>query len=215
MEINEIPFGNPERSNSAYLHRDNYLDSLLTELKNYPFPVNDSEETATEIQQIINANTKLYSDEILLKRFEVYDTLFESHMVESLVVNGIPKEKVEELINSVKEDIKPLLLKLKYYYQRIRPVQLSKIIGKELNPYDSLSANTPSYPSGHVFQSRVYAEVLGNTYPEFYQSLQELATDIMWSRIYMGLHYPSDCDFADYVAQIVCNHPDFKKKYRL
>jgi hypothetical protein len=215
MNINEIPFGNPERSNLKYLHSDNYLDSLLPELKSYPFPENDSEQAATEIQQIINANTKLYSDEPLLKRFEVYDTLFEQHMVESLVVNGVPKEKVQALIDSVKEDTKPLLLKLKFHYQRIRPIQLSKIIGKELNPYNSLSANTPSYPSGHVFQSRIYAEVLGNTYPEFYKSLQELATDIMWSRIYMGLHYVSDCEFADYVAQVVCNHPDFKKKYRL
>jgi hypothetical protein len=57
--------------------------------------------------------------------------------------------------------------------------------------------------------------VLGNKYPKYWRPLQDLADDIIKSRIYLGLHYQSDCDFAHYMADSVLNHPDFKKKYKL
>jgi membrane-associated phospholipid phosphatase len=84
-----------------------------------------------------------------------------------------------------------------------------------LYPFESQTSNTPSYPSGHAVQSILYAEVLGNKYPKFYKQLQALAADISESRLAMGLHYPSDVIFAEYVTELCLNHPDFKKKYRL
>jgi hypothetical protein len=44
---------------------------------------------------------------------------------------------------------------------------------------------------------------------------EDLADDITKSRIYLGLHYQTDCDFGYYMADLVLNHPDFKKKYKL
>jgi len=61
----------------------------------------------------------------------------------------------------------------------------------------------------------LYCEVLGNIYPQYYQSLQNLAEDISNSRLYLGLHYQSDIDFSKYCAELVLNHPDFIKKYKL
>jgi hypothetical protein len=37
----------------------------------------------------------------------------------------------------------------------------------------------------------------------------------MWSRQYMGAHYPSDNEFALYAAEVVMKHPEFAKKYKL
>jgi hypothetical protein len=45
--------------------------------------------------------------------------------------------------------------------------------------------------------------------------LKELADDISVSRLYMGVHYPSDTEFANYVVDVVLSHPDFRKKYKL
>lgn len=215
MHINELQYGNPDRKNFYYLNTATYLDTLLPELQSLPFPANDSEETKAELQELVNTTNQLADNEELAMRFDLYDTSFEKYMAESLAQSGVPLGDVDVLLQSIKNDIKPLLVKLKYHYQRVRPYQLSKMLGMELISYKSTAADSPSYPSGHAFQSRVYAEVLGNRYPQFHKALHDLATDIMWSRIYMGVHYMSDCQFADYAASVVCNHPEFRKKYKL
>jgi hypothetical protein len=215
MNINEIPFGNPDRISLNYLNKESILDSLLDELKSHPYPLNDSEKAKQEVTEIAVASLNASENNEILDKFRIYDSLFDTYILDSLSKNGIKKEDVQKLIDDINQDILPIIVKLKYHYQRIRPLQLSKILDISLIPHQSLSANNPSYPSGHTIQSRVFAEVLGNRYPQFYKPLHELATDIMWSRLYMGVHYPSDCQFGDYVAKVICNHPDFKKKYKL
>jgi hypothetical protein len=214
MNINDIPFGNPTRDVVKYLHKECILDSLLEELKNHPYPENDSEKTKTEILELAMATDSVTNPEVVQK-FSLYDTMTDKYFVNILEKQNINKLEVEETIKNIEEDILPLIVKLKYFYQRIRPLQISKILNINLIPFESLTSNTPSYPSGHTIQARVYAEVLGNKYPQFYKPLHELATDVMWSRLYMGVHFPSDCQFADYVSQVIINHPDFKKKYKL
>lgn len=213
--VNELQYGNPDRRNNIYLQTESYLDSLLDELTNYPFPKNDSDETKAEIQELITLTNQVSLNQDLINRFDIYDKEFEEYMTQSLVNSGVSLAEADVLLQTVKTDTKPLLVKLKYHYQRVRPYQLSKMLGMELISYASVAADSPSYPSGHAFQSRIYAEVLGNKYPQFHKALHDLATDIMWSRMYLGVHYPSDCQFADYVAQVVCGHPEFKKKYKL
>jgi hypothetical protein len=215
ISINEIPYGNPDRLSIVYLKKDTYLDTLLEELKNSPFPLNDSEKVKTELQEISVAIQNTSNTPEILEKFKIYDSVLDTHIIDSLVKQGVDGAELKKMIDDLNEDVLPLITKLKYHYQRIRPYQLSKLYDISLIPYPSLSANTPSYPSGHTIQSRIYAEVLGNRYPKFYKALHELATDVMWSRLYMGVHYPSDCQFGDYVAQVICNHPDFKKKYKL
>ncbi|MBM3201305.1 MAG: hypothetical protein FJZ56_02730 [Chlamydiae bacterium] len=215
MHINELQYGNPDRNHFYYLNKTTYLDTLLPELQSFPFPANDSEETKAEIQELINTTNQLADNEELVRRFDLYDNSFEKYMVEILAQSGIPFGDVDVLLQSIKDDIKPLLVKLKYHYQRVRPYQLSKMLGMELISFKSTAADSPSYPSGHAFQSRVYAEVIGNQYPKYHKALHDLATDIMWSRVFMGVHYLSDSQFSDYVASVVCNHPEFKKKYKL
>ena len=37
--------------------------------------------------------------------------------------------------------------------------------------------------------------------------------DVAYSRLYLGVHYPSDNDFAIEIAKEILKHPDFTKKY--
>lgn len=215
MQVNELRFGNPNQKHLVYLKTENYLDSLIPELSSFPPPANDSEEAYNEIKQVIDNISFLEKDEQLQRRFDLYDQDFEDYMVERLVNAGADKEEVQKTIIELHKDIVPLLVKLKYTYNRVRPYQLSFYKGFKLNPFRSKSADSPSYPSGHAFQSKVYAEVLGNIYPKFYKALNELASDIAWSRLYLGVHYPSDTQYAIYVAEVVLKHPDFRKKYKL
>lgn len=214
--MNELSFGNASRKNLIHINTENYLDSLLSELKNYPYPANDSEAAKKEINDLVAATQQLSISPEFEKRFVVYDNGFENYIINSLVKVGVPADEVTAIVKSLHDDISPLLMKLKYFYQRVRPQQLAYLLGiYTLNPYDSVSANTPAYPSGHALLSKVYAEVLGNKYPKYYKALTELATDIMWSRIYMGLHYTSDCNFSTYISETICNHLEFKRKYSL
>lgn len=214
MSINLV-FGNPSRESLKTLREENYLDSLLTELKNYPPPSYDSPEQEQELAQLVTLTDSLYADTPAEERYRYYDNDFEKYIVTILQNAGVSKTEVEQIIQEVRADINPLLMKLKYHYQRIRPYQLAIYFNSPLYPYLSSSSNTPSYPSGHAYQAKIYCEVLGNKYPQYYQSLNQLAEDISVSRLYLGLHYHSDIEFGRYCADLVINHPDFKSKYKL
>jgi hypothetical protein len=210
-----LTYGNPSRNFLPYLKTESYLDSLLPELASYNFPSNNGQDVIDEINQLINYTNTLSSDEIAQKRYKLYDEDFENYFINVLSNVGIDRQEITDTIKQIHDDIVPLLVKLKYHYQRVRPFQLSHILSMRLYPFESKTANTPSYPSGHSVQSKIYADVLGNKYPKYYQNLQALAADIAESRLAMGIHYPSDVLFGEYVSELVVNHPEFKKKYRL
>lgn len=215
MQLNDIKFGNPNRQHLIYLSSENYLDSLLPELSSYEFPPNESEKAKEELELLTQYTDFLANDEKLKRRFELYDLEFESYIIERIINQGADEKEVKELIIELHKDIVPLLVKLKFNFNRPRPYQLAYYVKPEFHPFRGKSADSPSYPSGHCYQAKIYAEVLGSRFPHYYQALQELATDIMWSRQYMGLHYPTDSEFALYVSDIVLKHPDFRKKYKL
>ena len=210
-----LSYGNPSRQFLPFLKTETYLDSLLGELASYPYPSNNGQDVIDEINQLINYTNTLSSDETLQKRYKIYDEEFEEYFINSLSNSGADRALITSLIKEIKKDIYPLIIKLKYHYQRVRPYQLSHILSMRLYEFDSKTANTPSYPSGHGIQSKVYAEVLGNLYPKFYKKIQELAEDIGNSRLSMGIHYPSDLLFGEYVSELIIKHPEFKKKYKL
>lgn len=210
-----LSYGNPSRKYLPFLKTDSYLDSLLGELASYPYPNNNGQDVIDEINQLINYTNTLSSDENLQKRYKIYDEDFEEYFVNVMSNAGADRDEVEQIVKEIKRDTYAFIIKLKYHYQRVRPYQLSHILSMRLYPFDSKTSDTPSYPSGHSIQSKLYAEVLGNRYPKFYNKLQDLAADIYQSRLAMGLHYPSDCLFGEYVSELVLNHPEFKKKYRL
>jgi hypothetical protein len=208
-------YGNPSRNYLPYLKTESYLDSLLPELASYPFPSNNGQDVIDELNQLINYTNTLSSDEIVQKRYKLYDEDFEDYFVNVLSNVGINRQEIIDTIKQIHDDIVPILIKLKYHYQRVRPYQLSHNLSMRLYPFESKTASTPSYPSGHSVQSKLYADVLGNKYPKYYKNLQALAADIAESRLAMGLHYPSDVLFGEYVSELAFNHPEFKKKYRL
>jgi hypothetical protein len=210
-----LSYGNPNREYLKPLKEETYLDTLLPELQNYPPPSADSSEAQNEINAVISLCDSLYSDKVAEQRYLFYDTEFENYIINVLAEAGVSKEEVENIVKQLHDDIVPLLLKIKFHYQRIRPYQLAFYYNLPLFPYTSKTISSPSYPSGHTYQAKIYCEVLGNKYPQYYQSLQRLSEDISLSRLYLGVHYHSDIEFGKYCADLVLNHPDFKSKYKL
>ncbi len=210
-----LTFGNITRQLLPFLKKESYLDSLLIELNNYPHPDNNSQDVINEINKLIELTDSIANKEDIQKRYKLYDENFECYIMNVLSNTGIPKEEIEAVMKDIHADITPLLVKLKYGYQRVRPIQLSYMLQMMLVPYHSKSCDTPSYPSGHTLYANIYCKVLGNKYPKYYNPLMQLADDITDSRMSMGLSYYSDCTFADYISSCILSHPEFKTKYRL
>ena len=215
MNLDEITFGNPNIEQLAYIQKESYLDYLFEELSTYTFPKNSSEATKEELNQIVDCLATLEGKEEYIKRYKTYDAHLKKYFIDGLVKGLENEDEVKVLVNDIMEDIKPLLVKLKYHFQRPRPNQLAQYYKLKLFPYQSISADSPSFPSGHSFQGRILTEVLGNRYPKTYSFMQKVFKDISYSRLYMGLHYQSDIDVAIFSADRVLADKEFKQKYKL
>jgi hypothetical protein len=208
-----LVFGNPTIEIAPLLKKSTYLDSLTNEINSYTPPANNSTESQQELQALVEYVNNLSQNPALIERYNLYDKGLSSLFAEKLDKVGI--SDTFNLIKEIEEDITTILVKTKFHFQRIRPYQLAYYYNVPLYPFPSVTANTPSYPSGHAFQATVIGNVLGNNYPTFFRPIMELVDDICNSRMYMGLHYESDIKFGKYMADLVVNHPDFKAKYKL
>jgi hypothetical protein len=215
MNIDSVTYGNPTQEQLEYLTKDSYLNYLFDDLVAYTFPKNSSEATKEELNDLVDKIEILKSNENHLKWYRIYDRGFKSYFIEGLKKEGIDEKEAIELVYSIVEDTKPLITKLKYYFQRPRPFQLSEYYKLKLFPFESKSADSPSFPSGHSFQAKVVTEVLGNRYPSLYSAMIRIFDDICYSRVYMGLHYQSDIDVGIFCAEKVLTDLEFMRKYKL
>lgn len=215
MNLDSVTYGNPTQEQLEYLSKESYLDYLFDELVPYRFPKNSTEATKEELNQIAESIEVLKKNENHLKWYRIYDRGFKSYFIEGLKKEEVDEKEAIELVNSIMEDTKPLLVKLKYYFQRPRPYQLAEYYKLKLFPFESRSADSPSFPSGHAYQGKIITEVLGNRYPQLYANMQKVFSDICYSRLYMGLHYQSDIDVGIFCAEQVLTDLTFMGKYKL
>ena len=212
MDLNQVTYGNPTKEHKVYLEEDSLVDDLFLKLKEDFFPTNDSELVKDELNEIVDYVNSISDEEnkAFLTRYKAYDRSLIQVITTTFKQKGFD---VENLCEDIISDIKNLLYKLKYFYQRPRPYQLAQYYKLKLFPYNSFSASTPSYPSGHTLEAYVILNVIADKNPNEYQFCREMIDDIAYSRLYLGLHYPTDNDFAKEVAKEILKHPKFTQKY--
>ena len=113
-------------------------------------------------------------------------------------------ERVSESVRELDQMIASNLVTLpiyvtKYSINRARPAQVNSAI----RVLTSKTADTPAYPSGHAFQAYYLAHVLSKSYPHKTEELWRLADECALSRVYAGLHYPSDNQFSKTLVKIL------------
>jgi hypothetical protein len=197
MNLNQVTFGNPTKQQKEIFEEDCFVDNLFIKFKENYFPLNDSELVKDELNEIVDYVNNINQEEnnFFLRRYKAYD------------------RNLRQAVSTTVNDIKGLICKLKYFYQRPRPNQLAQYYKLKLFPYDSYTANTPSYPSGHTLEAYVILNVIANKYPNEYQFCKDMIDDIAYSRLYLGLHFSSDNDFAKEIAKEILKDPKFTKKY--
>lgn len=86
----------------------------------------------------------------------------------------------------------PIIMNLKYQYNRARPEQLAPFFGLTINVQKTSTHQTPAYPSGHTAYTAFAAYLLSDMYPRFSSEFFRQVGVAGYARCLQGVHYPSD-----------------------
>jgi hypothetical protein len=209
--INQVRFGNPSLQDYHNMKIKNYLDQVLPYLTTFHPPGNATGATKNELNQLIE-----YVSASRPGGKEIFDNSLVPFL-NNLYTNNYPEAQadIEATTQQIVNDVLPVITKLKYYFQRPRPLQLAYYFNLQLFPTFSYFTSSPSYPSGHATLAMVLGNVLGNRYPETFDAMQEFITDVSESRLYMGVHYPTDNQMAVIICKAIVTNKEFQVKYGL
>ena len=162
-------------------------------------PQNNSETTKKELVYLSNLTRSRSSSQVDLIKLvdEEPNDLF--HQTLKKLNLEFPKEIFDKSWNI----LKPIILNLKHRHNRPRPYQLSEKYGIEINLFDSKTAQTPAYPSGHTAYAAFAGSMLATLYPQHTSEFYELINLAGRARILQGVHYPSDNDASMVIASVL------------
>lgn len=156
-------------------------------------PENNSEITREELKRLAKLTTNRTD-----KQLEI--SMLVDNKVEDLFIPylekynlSFPRKTIEKLYDTV---IFPVVMNLKWQYNRPRPYQLNTKLGIDIDHIETETHNTPSYPSGHTAYGAMLAAFLSEIYPSHSSSFYELANMVGFARKIQGVHYSSDNDAA-------------------
>lgn len=208
--IKDLKYGRVNREDLEYLmNSDEILSKVIKQFKDNPYP--ETKETKKEIEAIISVQKKAMSNQ----NWKTYlnfskDADEDLHETISAHLHKLNIEISPELLESFNDEIGLIITSLKIHYNRPRPYQVAYYTEQELNPFETVSGNSPSYPSGHACQGWFTCLYLIKKHPEKKAELETLAKMIENSRVILGVHYPSDNLFGKKIAETIVNIPNFE-----
>lgn len=141
-------------------------------------------------EQIQFANTAEISEN------ELYDKFIR----ENLGIN-IPTN----FVNSIIDQIDPVIFYFKKYFNRSRPEQFAKKINMPFQYGISAEIKHPAYPSGHALDSYIMEHVMTQLRPDMISQISDFCKNMRESRLDVGLHYPSDNVISKIIAKEIIN----------
>jgi hypothetical protein len=212
--LDTITWGNPTIRGKELIEQKSIFDKHIPKLIEFSFPKNSSKATREELNILVDYTNLLNSNDEYKKRYQVYDQSLEKTFAQVIIDQNLGDRGIQ-IIDKLIDECLPFLAKLKYHFQRPRPFQLANYYKLKLFPHISYSGYSPSFPSGHTFQASLICYVLGNNFPEKFDYFEKLAKDIELSRLYLGVHYPSDNDFSLYCVEVITKDKEFREQFSI
>jgi len=213
--IENLAYGNVNRDNLKYLNKDSLFTNYIDVFADNPYP--NLKETEKEIEKIIEVQNT-YIQKPNWRKYKRFMEACDDNIKELLYIRlnelGVPfsKDNSTEL-EKIQEQCGELIMELKVFYNRARPYQIGYYTGQEIHPFNTISGNSPAYPSGHAFQSRFLLKIVAFNFPQHKEKIKKLADDVALTRIVMGVHYPSDNAFGFQMADKLATYPQIRDKY--
>jgi hypothetical protein len=213
--MTELRYGNLTKELQSQLGVKNIFTEYLAEFSFIEYP--NYYESSQEIISILKAQESAEKSgkwEAIKSFCDLWDADLIVALEKTLDMLDIPfDDEYIEYLTKVTEDLGAFVVQLKNHYQRPRPFQVAFYTEQDLHPYDSVSAQSPSYPSGHAMQSFLIFNIIAYHYEDKKEQLLKIAKQIADSRIIMGIHYPSDNAFGIQVVKELMLKDDIKEKY--
>lgn len=212
IQLNELAYGNINQENLPFLLVDNHFTILKDNFLDFPYPQID--ETELEIENLIRIQDNAKKGKnwnAQYKFMKSADQNLDSLFVKFYLKNDLVFD--QKYIGRIKTDLTALVMQLKMYYQRARPYQVAHYTKQDLIPFNSASANTPAYPSGHSTQAYFIGLVESFRFPHKAKEIKKFCSMIAKSREIMGVHYESDTEFGKTIALALSKHPSIIKRY--
>lgn len=172
--------------------------------KNIPFDIIDapidraSKEYRNEVNQILAIQSNIELKEIDLALEEKNFTYLTLMKRANIYVNPKTNPEFFKFLNRITDTSILITDQFKNHWQTTRPYQADSRIKMLISP-----SKNYAYPSGHTSGSYIYAHVLGLLYPKKYQKLKEIANDIAWHRVLIGMHFPHDIEGGKKLALVI------------
>jgi hypothetical protein len=211
----DLRYGNLTKELQAKMQVENIFTKYIGEFSFDEYPnYSDSAEEIIKIIEIRQSAEKSNRWEAVKEFCLLWDEDIFNAFEFTLKRLNIPyDQEYLDYIYEMSEDIGALIIQLKSHYQRPRPFQLALYTNQNLHPNQSVSAQSPSYPSGHAVQALFILNVIAFHYEEKKEELMKLAKQIAESRVILGLHYPSDNKFGFEIVKELLLKEDIKEKY--
>ena len=196
LEMDNLVYSN--KISAKHQKKIDGSDGLFTgfdvnQFKSFPPKKPSSPSTIEELQALEN----IVSD-VDVKKPDKIENYFKAYLKDFDL--PYPKE-----VDTILEDSRGIILRLKYHYNRPRPAQVAKAYALKFHEEPLDSASTPSYPSGHAVQGRLVARFLSKKYPEHTTDIMKLGDDIAISRLIAKVHFVSDSDFGVDIGDALFN----------
>ena len=215
INIENLAYGNLDKTNLKFMNKASFFSDYIDIFNNINIP--PIKETEKEIEYLIRTQ-KEYMGKPNWEEYKKFITGCDEN-IKGVLYNSLNRmgvrftkensnelEKIQELLGS-------LIMSLKSHYNRARPFQVAYYTKQNLHPLYTASGNSPSYPSGHAAQSRFLLKIVAFNFPEFKNEIKKLADEIAFTRIVMGVHYPSDNQFGFEIADRLAAIPKLKDLY--
>lgn len=213
--INNVIYGNPTIEQLPYLQRASPLDHIIEDTAFMGCPLNAAAETVKELKELSTKTRQLQTVESMREHYTSYDRDMVQYFKKGLMLAGVNDETMAILLENLIEDTFPIIIKLKYKYQRPRPYQLAAYHNIPLYYFSSYSADSPSFPSGHAFLGTVICGVIGKLFPNISIHMHRLSHDFNESRMYLGLHFKTDIEAGVIFGNLVLQDKWLKNKYKI